>query len=277
MERKLFEKVKSPLLTLINVYADGSHNNKTLLTTQTSKGASFKVRISPIFVVELLFFAIFGQTTHGDFKVELDQPKWTTVLFKLTFGIYMLVSVVVLINLLIAMMSDTYQRIQAQSDIEWKYGLSKLVRNMVRTTTAPSPLNLMSTWITYLCKLCKKRFAKKPQRPSLMHLMTGTRMSPRSKMGAKWLSKVKGRQIGHKDSVALSVTHLSPLGSQLSFGNTARIDNVVDWDVVRRKYRDLYGEEVEEKPVEENKESTETNPLAALEGSNNEKSKLLGA
>lgn len=43
---------------------------------------------------------------------------------------YMLVSVIVLINLLIAMMSDTYQSIQQQSDIEWKYGLSKLIRNM---------------------------------------------------------------------------------------------------------------------------------------------------
>lgn len=88
--------------------------------------------MSPVLAVELLFFAIFGQTTHEQFKVELMQPEWTKVLFKLTFGIYMLVSVVVLINLLIAMMSDTYQRIQAQSDIEWKYGLSKLVRNMHR-------------------------------------------------------------------------------------------------------------------------------------------------
>lgn len=42
----------------------------------------------------------------------------------------MLVSVIVLINLLIAMMSDTYQSIQSQSDIEWKYGLSKLIRKM---------------------------------------------------------------------------------------------------------------------------------------------------
>ena len=31
------------------------------------------------------------------------------------------------------MMSDTYQRIQQQSDIEWKYGLAKLIRNMQRT------------------------------------------------------------------------------------------------------------------------------------------------
>lgn len=123
----------------------------------------------------------------------------------------------------------------------------------------------MSTWISYFCKLCKKRIAKKKERPSLMHLMGAGRMSPRSRMGAKWLSKVKkNTQVGHKDSVALSVVHLSPLGSQLSFSNTVKIDNVVDWEVVRRKYRDLYGEKVD-KPVEENKESAETKPLEALE------------
>ncbi|XP_011879051.1 PREDICTED: short transient receptor potential channel 7-like [Vollenhovia emeryi] len=236
--------------------------------------------MDPILAVELLFFAIFGQTTHEQFKVETMQPNWTTVLFKLTFGIYMLVSVVVLINLLIAMMSDTYQRIQAQSDIEWKYGLSKLIRNMHRTTTAPSPLNLLTTWITYFVKLCKKRLTKK-QRPSLMHLMGGARLSPRTRMGAKWLSKIKkNTQVGQlKDRGNLSVVHLSPLGSQLSFGNVVKIDNVVDWEVVRRKYRDLYGEKIEEKPVEESKESIE-NPLAVLEGSSStaEKSRLgLGA
>ncbi|XP_078036534.1 no mechanoreceptor potential C isoform X8 [Augochlora pura] len=217
------------------------------------------IRMSPVLAVELLFFAIFGQTTHEQFKVETVQPDWTRVLFKLTFGIYMLVSVVVLINLLIAMMSDTYQRIQAQSDIEWKYGLSKLVRNMHRTSTAPSPLNLLTTWMAYLYKVCKKRAANK-QRPSLVRLMGGLQrdtLSPRSRMGAKWLSKVKKTQVGHKDSVALSVVHLSPLGSQLSFSNAVRIDNVVDWEAVRKKYRDLYGETVE-KHAEESKEEHET-------------------
>lgn len=65
--------------------------------------------------LEFLFFAVFGQTTPDTLKVkDTSQPEWTLYLFKLVFGIYMLVSVVVLINLLIAMMSDTYQRIQVQ-------------------------------------------------------------------------------------------------------------------------------------------------------------------
>jgi hypothetical protein len=105
--------------------------------------------------IELLFFAIFGQTTHENFKIvpRDKQEPWTTAFFKLAFGIYMLVSVVVLINLLIAMMSDTYQRIQAQSDIEWKYGLSKLIRNMhrceslnIRNSSMTSGLSVMPSF-----------------------------------------------------------------------------------------------------------------------------------
>lgn len=61
-------------------------------------------------------------------------------------------------------------------------------------------------------------------------------------MGVKWLSKVKKTQLSHKDSMTLSVMHLSPLGSQLSFSNTTRVETVVDWDMVRRKWRELHGD-----------------------------------
>jgi len=80
--------------------------------------------MSAITSFELLFFAVFGQTTTEQTQVDKimnlpvrTQPIWTDYLFKIVFGIYMLVSVVVLINLLIAMMSDTYQRIQV-SDLQ---------------------------------------------------------------------------------------------------------------------------------------------------------------
>lgn len=84
----------------------------------------FPVVMSPLYAFELLFFAVFGQTTYDELTTkrpripndpnppEPYRPLWTDNLFKVAFGIYMLVSVVVLINLLIAMMSDTYQRIQ---------------------------------------------------------------------------------------------------------------------------------------------------------------------
>ncbi|XP_047019166.1 serine/threonine-protein phosphatase 6 regulatory ankyrin repeat subunit A [Helicoverpa zea] len=223
------------------------------------------VTMNPLYSFELLFFAVFGQTTTDQTRVHRNdsniQPAWTNYLFKIVFGIYMLVSVVVLINLLIAMMSDTYQRIQAQSDIEWKYGLSKLIRNMHRTSTAPSPLNLVTTWLMWLIHRCKERLSKK-KRPSLVHMIGLQRqdqMSARSKAGAKWLSKVKRGQVVPKDSTRLSVVHLSPLGSQLSFSNATKIENVVDWEVIAKKYRALMRDEPEEPANKENEEDSADN------------------
>uniref|UniRef100_A0AAG5DJC7 Ion transport domain-containing protein n=1 Tax=Anopheles atroparvus TaxID=41427 RepID=A0AAG5DJC7_ANOAO len=139
------------------------------------------VRMNPILSFELLFFAVFGQTTTDQTQIDKmtpnttrTQPYWTEYLFKIVFGIYMLVSVVVLINLLIAMMSDTYQRIQAQSDIEWKYGLSKLIRNMHRTSTAPSPMNLVTTWFVWIVE--KVRVSLGP------HLLPEGWQGPRGKV-----------------------------------------------------------------------------------------------
>lgn len=47
------------------------------------------------------------------------------------------------------------------------------------------------------------------------------------------------------DSVALSVVHLSPLGSQLSFSNTTRIENVADWETIAKRYRALWRDSTE--------------------------------
>lgn len=68
----------------------------------------------------LLFFGVFGQTKTEQVKIDKantdiqlrQQPTQTDFLYKILFGIYMLVAIVVLRNLLTAMMSDTYHRIQ---------------------------------------------------------------------------------------------------------------------------------------------------------------------
>ncbi|KAJ8968074.1 hypothetical protein NQ314_002513 [Rhamnusium bicolor] len=91
-----------------------------------------KMKMKPVLAFELLFFGVFGQTTHEQLTVRAARgeppirPSWTINFVKVIFGIYMLVSVVVLINLLIAMMSDTYQRIQV---IAFIYDSSKKKSN----------------------------------------------------------------------------------------------------------------------------------------------------
>lgn len=75
---------------------------------------SFTVLINPIMSVELLF----GKTpTETDEMVANQQPEYTNYLYKFVFDIYMLILVVVLVIVLVAMMSDTYHRIQVFSFI----------------------------------------------------------------------------------------------------------------------------------------------------------------
>lgn len=85
-------------------FSKSNQNQKN--TKQIDKGT-----MTPFIAFERLFFAVFGQTTNADINPMPElRPEWTEPAFKIIFGSYLLVSVIVLINLLIAMMSDTYQR-----------------------------------------------------------------------------------------------------------------------------------------------------------------------
>ena len=66
---------------------------------------------------ELHFFALFGITGYTDMMASKYIQGWTFYMFKGVFATYLTLSIIVLINLLITMMSDTYCRIQEQSDI----------------------------------------------------------------------------------------------------------------------------------------------------------------
>lgn len=65
-------------------------------------------------------------------------------------------------------MSDTYQRIQAQSDKEWKFGRAMLIRQMNKRSATPSPINMLTKFYIVLkvawrnkCKICFLDYQKK--------------------------------------------------------------------------------------------------------------------
>lgn len=128
--------------------------NATLGDGDGNAGA---VYLSPVDVFELLFFSMFGLVEPESLPPISSTPTWSREVIKMAFGMYMLVTLIVLINLLIAMMSDTYQRIQAQSDTEWKFGRAKLIRNMNKTSSTPSPINLLAKLFIYIKVLIKHR------------------------------------------------------------------------------------------------------------------------
>ncbi|CAJ0580585.1 unnamed protein product, partial [Mesorhabditis spiculigera] len=93
--------------------------------------------------VETLFWAMFGlvDLTHFSLKEGHRVTEWTG---KTIFGSYSVISIIVLLNMLIAMMSNSYTYISNQADVEWKFARSKLwIEYFDDTATLPPPFNMI--------------------------------------------------------------------------------------------------------------------------------------
>uniref|UniRef100_A0A8C3GJB0 Transient receptor potential cation channel subfamily C member 4 n=1 Tax=Cairina moschata TaxID=8855 RepID=A0A8C3GJB0_CAIMO len=120
--------------------------------------------------LQSLFWSIFGLI---NLYVTNVQPKheFTEFVGATMFGTYNVISLVVLLNMLIAMMNNSYQLIADHADIEWKFARTKLWMSYFEEGgTLPTPFNVIpspkSLW--YLIKwlwrhLCKKKIRRKPE------------------------------------------------------------------------------------------------------------------
>eukprot|EP00079_Xenopus_tropicalis_P012550 XP_002939629.2 PREDICTED: short transient receptor potential channel 4 [Xenopus tropicalis] len=120
--------------------------------------------------LQSLFWSIFGlinlYVTNVDPKHEFTEFVGATM-----FGTYNVISLVVLLNMLIAMMNNSYQLIADHADIEWKFARTKLWMSYFEEGgTLPTPFNIIpspkSLW--YLIKwirkqICKKKMKRKPE------------------------------------------------------------------------------------------------------------------
>ncbi|KAI5741506.1 hypothetical protein M8J76_014316 [Diaphorina citri] len=97
-----------------------------------------------------LFWASFGST--GTDKFELKGIKsYTRFWGLLMFGSYSVINVIVLLNLLIAMMSNSYAMIEEQADTEWKFARTKLwLSYFDDSPTLPPPFNIFPTTKMFL-------------------------------------------------------------------------------------------------------------------------------
>ncbi|XP_075738423.1 transient-receptor-potential-like protein [Rhipicephalus microplus] len=103
-----------------------------------------------------LFWASFGLVDLSNFELT-GIKSYTRFWGLLMFGSYSVINVVVLLNLLIAMMSNSYQRISERADTEWKFGRAKLILKYFHPgQTLPPPFNLLE-FIRHITKLigCK--------------------------------------------------------------------------------------------------------------------------
>uniref|UniRef100_H2ZXH2 Transient receptor potential cation channel subfamily C member 4 n=1 Tax=Latimeria chalumnae TaxID=7897 RepID=H2ZXH2_LATCH len=116
--------------------------------------------------LQSLFWSIFGLINLYVTNVKA-RHEFTEFVGATMFGTYNIISLVVLLNMLIAMMNNSYQLIVDHADIEWKFARTKLWMSYFEEGgTLPTPFNIIpspkSTW--YLLNWIKRHVCKKKER-----------------------------------------------------------------------------------------------------------------
>uniref|UniRef100_A0A7N8YEM9 Short transient receptor potential channel 2-like n=1 Tax=Mastacembelus armatus TaxID=205130 RepID=A0A7N8YEM9_9TELE len=108
-------------------------------------GTAFLCGINNIYVpytFRFLFWTMFGVVNQE----YVDMPDYVLAEFvgRILYGIFTLVIVIVLLNMLIAMITNSFQKIEDDADVEWKFARSKLYLSYFREgLTMPVPFNII--------------------------------------------------------------------------------------------------------------------------------------
>ncbi|XP_047235539.1 short transient receptor potential channel 2-like [Girardinichthys multiradiatus] len=89
-----------------------------------------------------LFWTMFGMASQD--YVDLPQFVLAEFVGRILYGIFTLIIVIVLLNMLIAMITNSFQKIEDDADVEWKFARSKLYLSYFREgLTMPVPFNII--------------------------------------------------------------------------------------------------------------------------------------
>lgn len=105
-----------------------------------------------------LAFSLLGVT--GLEKFESVDPA-SELMAKLLYAIFLIMGVILLINMMIALLSNTYQHVQDHSQSEWCFKKAITMRTYSSYHPVPVPFNLLSIPFMVIWKLCQKCVAEK--------------------------------------------------------------------------------------------------------------------
>jgi hypothetical protein len=111
-------------------------------------------------------FMWLGDWQWSDFEAESDVLPSSSIrsIFKeiyifdneimrqVWFFFYIFVTNIILTNLLIAQMSSTYETVNDEADVQWKFKRSAGIKDLYHSSFLPAPLNLVNSTFYYLFK-----------------------------------------------------------------------------------------------------------------------------
>ncbi|PNF44061.1 hypothetical protein B7P43_G16226 [Cryptotermes secundus] len=119
-----------------------------LNSTASASGddCEIRMRFANLFeAMQTLFWTVFGVIDMNQFNLS-NIESFTKFSAKTILGTYTVITNVVLLNLLIAMLNNSYQLISGREDVEWKFARSKLwISYFDDKCTLPPPFNVLPT------------------------------------------------------------------------------------------------------------------------------------
>lgn len=79
-----------------------------------------------------VFWSLFGLAEKEGVQLEAYGNRFTVLVGYFIYGAFNIASVIVLLNMLIAMMSKSYETIEEHADVEWKFARSKLYMEYIK-------------------------------------------------------------------------------------------------------------------------------------------------
>ncbi|XP_072030849.1 short transient receptor potential channel 5-like isoform X3 [Amphiura filiformis] len=113
-----------------------------------------------------LFWSLFDLMDLDTLDSRHENMFFTETVGIILYGVYMIIAFIIMLNALIAMMNNTYNRVEENSEVEWKSYRTKLMAQyMTNSPTLPPPFNLVPTvktllWMTS-CTLFKIHHIRK--------------------------------------------------------------------------------------------------------------------
>ncbi|KAK9729932.1 Ankyrin repeats (3 copies) [Popillia japonica] len=136
-------------------YYDGMVQTDKDTGVQRSQVGSF---VNFAAALKTYFWAIFGMSdlASGDVVIEtlpgesdntfiVNDHEFTQAVGYIAFALFQVLIVIVLLNMLVATMSSTYQRVIDNVDVEYAFGKTEFYIEYMAQTTLPPPLNLIPT------------------------------------------------------------------------------------------------------------------------------------
>ncbi|XP_046663571.1 short transient receptor potential channel 4-like [Homalodisca vitripennis] len=157
-------------------YYDGMKQIDPETKSESEQEGSF---VGPLSTFDLLFWGLFGMSSQdaSDVVIEnlpsengelesINTHDFTQAVGYTLFGVYTVLTVVVLLNMLIAAMSNSFQAVTENVDVEWIFGRTKVYLIYMSQTVLPPPLIFpagvgVGAWSAVFTNVLQKWFPQK--------------------------------------------------------------------------------------------------------------------